>query len=147
MNTLCENLNEEPASGTNETVSELFSLKLLYENTKHRTSYRFIFIPPAARRRQKEERKRQGAIARYATAFNKWKRTRRARRTWTRLAFIFISDEVVSCPSFFLALRQAHEETRVRIATAFTYGSYYRHLFTVVGGPCLSWGIGGVALD
>lgn len=80
MNTLCENLNKEPANGTNETASELFSLKLLYENTKHSASYRFIFISPVARRGQKEEGKRR-AIARYATAFNKWKRTRRPRQT------------------------------------------------------------------
>lgn len=78
MNTWCENLNKEPANGT--TASELFSLKLLYENTKHSASHRFIFISSVARRRQKEERKKR-AIARYATAFNKLKRTRRARQT------------------------------------------------------------------
>lgn len=44
MNTLCENLNKEPADGTDQTVSELFSLKLLCENTKRRASHRLIFV-------------------------------------------------------------------------------------------------------
>lgn len=34
MNTLYENLNKEPTNGTDQTVSELFSSKLLCENTK-----------------------------------------------------------------------------------------------------------------